>query len=74
MLLSNILSGIEYQCDNFIDFDIKDVTYNSKNAGEGKCFVCLVGTVSDGHSYANNAYNQGCRCIFTQRKLDLPGD
>ena len=74
MLLSNILSGIEYQCDNFIDFDIKDVTYNSKNAGDGKCFVCLVGTVSDGHSYALDAYNKGCRCIFTQRKLELPSD
>ena len=48
MLLSDLLAGIDYSCDNFTDINIEDVTYNSINAGEGKCFVCLVGTRVDG--------------------------
>lgn len=74
MLLSEILSGVEYVCDNFKDVDIRDITYNSKNAGKDNCFVCLVGTLVDGHKFAAGAYEQGCRCIFTERKLELPTD
>lgn len=74
MLLSKLLAGIDYLCDNFIDSDIADITYNSINSGEGKCFVCLVGTKVDGHKYARSAYDKGCRCIFTEYKLDLPED
>ena len=74
MLLSKMLNGVGYSCDNFVDTDILDITYNSKDAGEGKCFFCMVGTIVDGHKYAQNAYDMGCRCIFVQRKLDLPDD
>lgn len=74
MLLSDLLAGIDYSCDNFTDINIEDVTYNSINAGEGKCFVCLVGTRVDGHKYARSAYDKGCRCIFAEYRLDLPED
>lgn len=74
MLLSNLLIGIDYSCDNFIDTDIQDVTYNSKNAVAGTCFFCLVGTMVDGHIYAQFAYDNGCRCIFVEHKLELPDD
>lgn len=74
MLLSEILSGVEYVSDSFKDVDIQDITYNSKNAGKDKIFVCLVGTLVDGHKFAVGAYEQGCRCIFTERRLELPTD
>lgn len=74
MLLSSILNGIDYSCENFIDSDIVDITYNSKLAGEGKCFFCLSGTMTDGHKYARNAYDSGCRCIFAEHSVDLPED
>lgn len=74
MLLSDILNGIDYSCDNFADFDIKDITYDSRKAGEGKCFFCLTGTLTDGHKYAMSAYDGGCRCIFAEHKLELPED
>ena len=59
MFLSNILNGIDFTCGNFTDTDIEDITYNSKNAGEGKCFFCLSGTITDGHKYARSAYENG---------------
>lgn len=74
MLLSDILSGIDYSCENFSDSDIADITYNSKNAGEGKCFFCLSGTITDGHKYARSAYDGGCRCVFAEHKVELPED
>ena len=67
MLLSDILNGIDYSCDNFADFDIKDITYDSRKAGEGKCFFCLTGTLTDGHKYAMSAYNGGCRSLSFPR-------
>lgn len=74
MLLSDILSGIDYSCDNFADIDIKDITYNSRKAGEEKCFFCLSGTLTDGHKYAQSAYDVGCRCVFAEHKVELPED
>lgn len=74
MLLSDILNGIDYSCDNFKNTDIVDITYNSKNAGEGKCFFCLSGTVTDGHKFARSAYDGGCRCIFAEHTVELPED
>lgn len=74
MFLSNILNGIDFTCGNFTDTDIEDITYNSKNAGEGKCFFCLSGTITDGHKYARSAYENGCRCIFAEHKVDVPDD
>lgn len=74
MLLSDILKGIDYKCDNFKDIDIKDITYNSKDAGEGKCFFCLTGTMTDGHKFAQNACDRGCRCIFAEHPVELCED
>lgn len=74
MLLSEILNGIDCKCDNFFDTDISEITYNSKKAGGGKCFVCLSGTITDGHKYAHSAYEKGCRCVLAEHKLDLPED
>lgn len=52
--------------------DIEDLTYDSRKAHAGVAFVCLVGANTDGHTYANQAYQNGCRCFFAQHSLDLP--
>lgn len=56
------------------DTDIRRIEYDSRRAGEGCLFVCLVGARSDGHNYAPSAYAQGCRAFLVCREVDLPPD
>ncbi len=75
MLLSDILADIEYESTSDVSgVEISDIIYDSRKAAPGKIFVCLIGAVSDGHSYAGGAYSNGCRAFLVQRKLDLPSD
>ena len=54
--------------------DITAVTYDSRAAGAGALFVCLVGARTDGHRYASQAYQNGCRAFLAEHPLDLPAD
>ncbi len=56
------------------DAEITAVTYDSRTAGPGSLFVCLVGVNTDGHRFAASAYRNGCRAFLVQRALDLPAD
>lgn len=74
MLLSEILKGLEYECENFSDREIADIVYDSRKACKDTLFVCLTGAYSDGHDYAQSAYDKGVRVFLAERKLSLPGD
>lgn len=56
------------------DADIAAITYDSRKAGPGSLFVCLVGAWMDGHTFAQSAYDNGCRAFLAQRDLGLPED
>ena len=56
------------------DADITAITYDSRKAGPGALFVCLVGAWLDGHTYAESAYRNGCRAFLVERTLVLPAD
>ena len=51
---------------------ITALCYDSRLATEGTVFFCLVGKVSDGHTFAPSAYRRGCRFFVAERELDLP--
>ena len=75
MLLSDILADIEYEKTSDISgVEISDIVYDSRKAEASTLFVCLIGAVSDGHSYADGAYEKGCRAFLVQRRLGLPED
>ena len=46
------------------DAEISAITYDSRKAGPGALFVCLVGAWMDGHTFARSAYDQGCRAFL----------
>ena len=56
------------------DAEITAITYDSRKAGPGSLFVCLVGAWMDGHTFARSAYDQGCRAFLAEHPLDLPED
>jgi UDP-N-acetylmuramoyl-L-alanyl-D-glutamate--2,6-diaminopimelate ligase len=55
-------------------WDVCDIVYNSANAKAGAVFVCIVGARSDGHTYAQSAYDKGCRIFIVSHDLSLPDD
>lgn len=49
--------------------------YDSREAGPETCFVALRGMVTDGHQYAKDAYDLGCRTFVVEEELEsLPAD
>lgn len=59
--LPQALSGIE----------ITDITNNSEKVTKGTLFVCVKGTKTDGHRFANSAFESGAAAILTEKDLGL---
>lgn len=54
-----------------LDLEITGVTSDSRKVEKGYIFVCIKGSVSDGHDYANTAYEKGAAVIVAERDLGL---
>ncbi len=80
MRLKELLNLIDYtEKINRSGIDSKEteislITSYSDTAKDGAIFVCITGSVVDGHTYANSAYEKGCRCFVAERQIDLPDD
>lgn len=62
------------QTEEIPDGDILVVTEDSRRADEASVFVCIRGALSDGHRYADSAYQKGCRFFVAEKSLNLPKD
>ena len=78
MILTKILADIEYTSNKsgneLASIDVSDIVYDSRRATAGTMFACLVGASVDGHSYAQGAYDGGCRVFLTERELNIGED
>lgn len=72
MLLSEILKDVEYT-GVIEDTEICGITCDSRKAEPGYAFVCISGSVMDGHEYAPSALRNGASCIVAERDTGLPG-
>ena len=70
MILEQLLEGLATTAvkgpGTALQTDISDVVYDSRKAVEGTLFVCMVGAETDGHKYARNAYDAGCRVFVLE--------
>lgn len=72
MKLQDILYGLHFETiKGKLEEDITDIAYDSRQAGPGMIFVCMVGAVTDGHHYAAGAYENGVRVFICERKLEI---
>ena len=56
-------------------FDIQRISSHSRDTHKSSIFVCIVGSLVDGHKYAHDAYKRGCKIFIAQRELtDVPDD
>lgn len=74
MTLNDVLNGLDYTSENYIDCEITDIAYDSRKAGEGIIFVCLEGAFADGHRFALSAYEKGSRVFLCSKQIELPED
>lgn len=80
MLLSELLKSVDYT--EVINRSGKDpekmnidlLSSHSANVFSDSMFVCISGSMSDGHSYAPTAYTNKCRVFVAERRLNLPDD
>ena len=70
MKLSKIIENTRYnELLNFDDIEITGISYNSKTTEKGNLFVCLKGEYSDGHEYAQMAFENGAVAFFDFWKI-----
>lgn len=74
MKLSKVLCGVECQSAYNAESEIADIAYDSRKAKENTLFVCLSGARTDGHIFAMNAYETGCRIFLCEKEIDVPAD
>ena len=56
------------------ELKISGVKIDSRSAGEGDLFICIVGEKTDGHRYIASAYENGCRAfLVTEETEELEG-
>ncbi len=64
MLLKELLTDISCSLG---ETEIKGVTADSRQVQEGYAYICIVGTVSDGHNFALSAKEKGAAVIIAER-------
>jgi len=72
MLLSKLLSGIEYT-DKIFDQEISSVTCDSRKTRSGCAFICIKGEHFDGHDLAIDALGKGASAIIVERDINIRG-
>jgi UDP-N-acetylmuramyl-tripeptide synthetase len=76
MRLKEILKSIEYRDTSVFpsgeDIEIKGISSDSKNTGDGYLFVAVSGTSSDGHKYVNEAVDKGAVAVVMEKDVIVP--
>lgn len=72
--LASVIDIKNINASSLPDMDMICICHDSRKAIPGCIFVCKCGTFSDGHEFAENAYNAGARVFVAQRELNLPPD
>ncbi len=74
-LLTDLLSGIKCELHGSpAGKSIEKIEYDSRRADSTTLFFCMPGARADGHNFAPQAYDLGCRAFVVERILSLPPD
>ncbi len=80
MVLKELIAVIDYkEVINRSGIDAKSMPVqslcsDSRKACSESMFVCITGSLADGHDYAKAAYAGGCRIFVTEHRMNLPDD
>ena len=77
MKLSSLLERLEVKIlQGNTDVEITGIACDSREAGSGSLFVCIVGAKTDGHRYLADAAQKGAAAVMIQKgtAVDFPKD
>jgi UDP-N-acetylmuramoyl-L-alanyl-D-glutamate--2,6-diaminopimelate ligase len=73
MKLSEILKNADGELiQGSLDLEIKDITIDSRQAGDGVLFAAMVGMSVDAHKFIPSAAEKGCKAFIIEHPCDLP--
>lgn len=73
MLLGDLIKGLKTKnIAGKLDMEIDGVAYDSRKTRQGVLFVCIEGTVVDGHQYINDAIENGTKAFLVQKPVQVP--
>ncbi len=52
--------------------EVSDVAYDTRTMRGGELFVCIPGTVQDGHSYIDKALSLGANALLVTKEVSVP--
>lgn len=75
MFLDNILEQLEYSClQGEVHHSVTELVYDSRKVGKDCVFVCITGSVTDGHDYIEEVANKGAAAVIVEKDLEFPPD
>ncbi len=75
MYLDRMLEHLEYTClQGDAHTLVTGLVYDSRKAGRGSVFVCIMGPISDGHDYIGQVIEKGAAAIIIEKDIELPED
>lgn len=76
MLFSSLLRNLEYKVltGDPAACEVLSICGDSRTVADRGLFVCIRGSVNDGHKYAAMAYKNGCRAFIVEQPVKLPSD
>ena len=73
MLLGDLIGGLyPLEIRGDADIDISDIAYDSRKVRDGSLFVCIEGTVADGHDYIPSAVENGAKALIIEKDAYIP--
>ncbi len=73
--LTELLEGLEYSSKKDVTaLEVDQVSNDSRKTTIDSLFIAINGAIHDGHSFADKAYQNGCRIFLCEREVELPED
>lgn len=73
--LASLLERLEYETvQGSTEIEITDLVYDSRKITKGCLFVCIKGTVVDGHTFVKEAAEKGAAAVLVQDEVETPKD
>ena len=72
MILKELISELDYTLYNGDEnVEITELVCDSRKIVKGCIFVCIKGTVFDGHTFIDEAIKQGAAAIITEDEVEI---
>ena len=73
--LASLLERLEYETvQGSTEIEITDLVYDSRKITKDCLFVCIKGTVVDGHTFVKEAAEKGAAAVLVQDEVEAPKD